>query len=227
MNTLFVLHGWRSSKEKWERVKERLEKKGIEVIIPDIPGFKKDLERPWNLDNYVNWFFNFSQKREKFFLLGHSFGGRIAIKFAVKFPEKLEGLILLSSAGIKRKASFFIRFFKKLKVFSFLPGFPFLRKIFYKFVLRKTDYLKVKGNLKETFRNVISEDLTPFLEKIRTKTLILWGEKDKVTPLADGYLMKKKIKDSELEIFKDLSHTPHLENPQLLSEKILNFIKNI
>ncbi len=227
MKTLFILHGWQSSKEKWEKVKEELEENKIEVIIPDIPGFKEDLERVWNLDDYVNWFFNFSQKKEKFFLLGHSFGGRIAIKFATKFPKKLEGLILISSAGIKRKEPFFLKFFRKFKAFSFLPGFSLFRKFFYKFILRKTDYLKTKGNLRETFKNIISEDLTPFLDKIKVKTLILWGEKDKITPLSDAYLMKEKIKNSKLEILKNISHIPHLENPVLLSEKILNFIKSV
>lgn len=227
MKTLFILHGWKSSKEKWKEVKEKLEEKGIEVIIPDIPGFKTDLEKAWNLDDYVNWFLSFSQKKEKFFLLGHSFGGRIAIKFATKFPEKLEGLILVSSAGIKKKTPFFVRIFQKFKFFSFFPGYSLLRKFFYKFILRKTDYLQTKGNLRETFKNIVSEDLTHLLNKIKTKTLILWGEKDKITPLSDAFLMKEKIKNSKLEILEGTSHAPYLENPCLLSEKIFNFIKSL
>ena len=228
MATLVLLHGWQSSKERWQRVKEEIKKGGIKVIVPDLPGFKKEteLKRPWGLDDYVEWVKrSFFINEDQFFLLGHSFGGRIAIKFAIKYPEKLSGLILVSAAGIKPKrnplVSIFVPIFKKL---SFLPGYRFFRKIFYRFVLKKTDYVHLKGAMKETFKKVINEDLTPLLPKIKVPTLIIWGEKDQITPLSDAFLMKKEIKNSKLEILKDTGHAPHLENPKVLSQKILNFI---
>ena len=228
MVTLVLLHGWQSSKERWQRVKEEIKKGGIKVIVPDLPGFKKEteLKRPWGLDDYVEWVKrSFFINEDQFFLAGHSFGGRIAIKFAIKYPEKLSGLILVSAAGIKPKrnplVSIFVPIFKKL---SFLPGYRFFRKIFYRFVLKKTDYVNLKGAMKETFKKVINEDLTPLLPKIKVPTLIIWGEKDKITPLSDAFLMKKEIKNSKLEILKDIGHAPHLENPKVLSQKILNFI---
>jgi pimeloyl-ACP methyl ester carboxylesterase len=232
MKTLIILHGWQSSKEKWQRVKENIESDEIEVIVPDLPGFKPEteLKEPWNLDNYVEWLKDFSQDREKFFLLGHSFGGRVAIKFATRYPEKLYGLILVSAAGIKReKSQIFstsINFFNTILELPFLRKFkPFLRKLFYRYILRKTDYLEAQGALKETFKNVVEEDLTPFLKEIKIPALILWGEKDKITPLSDAYLMKKEIKFSQLEILPDIGHTPHLENPELLAQKIKEFLK--
>ena len=79
-------------------VKEILDSKGIKVIVPDLPGFKKEtaLTRVWDLDDYVDWFKDFcSDFDEPFFLLGHSFGGRIAIKFAAQNTERLKGLILV------------------------------------------------------------------------------------------------------------------------------------
>jgi len=99
MKTLIILHGWQSSKEKWQKVKENIES--------DLPGFKPEtqLKEPWSLDDYVDWLKDFSQTKEKFFLMGHSFGGRVAIKFALRYPEKLYGLILVSAAGIKKKNS--------------------------------------------------------------------------------------------------------------------------
>jgi len=229
MATLVLLHGWQSSKERWQRVKEEIKKGGIKVIVPDLPGFKKEteLKRPWGLDDYVEWVKrSFFINEDQFFLLGHSFGGRIAIKFAIKYPEKLSGLILVSAAGIKPKrnplVSIFVPIFKKL---SFLPGYRFFRKIFYRFVLKKTDYVNLKGVMKETFKKVINEDLTPLLSKIKVPTLIIWGEKDKITPLSDAFLMKKEIKNSKLEILKDIGHAPHLKDPKSLSQKILDFIE--
>ena len=133
---LIILHGWQSSKEKWAKVKETIERGGVRVIVPDLPGFKEEnrLDRAWNIEDYVKWFENFFQKKEKFFLLGHSFGGRISIKFASKNPDKLAGLILVSSAGIKPRKRTVSKLAPSLKKLSFLPGYFFFRKLFYKFI---------------------------------------------------------------------------------------------
>lgn len=236
--TLIILHGWQSSKEKWQRVKEDIEKSGIEVLVPDLPGFKSELalEKGWNLDDYIDWFNSFSKDLEKFFLLGHSFGGRIAIKFASKYSERIKGLILVSAAGLKPKKNYYleiltfptrVEILKRIFSLPILSNFySLLREIFYRYILRKTDYLKAKGAMKETFKKIIEEDLTPLLAQIQTPTLIIWGNKDKITPLKDAYFIKEKIKNSKLEILENVGHAPHLETPEKLSETILRFLES-
>lgn len=238
MLNLIILHGWQSSKEKWQKVKELLESSDLEVIAPDLPGFKPEtaLEKPWNLDDYVLWLEKFTGEHplQNFFLLGHSFGGRIAIKFAAKHPEKLAGLILVSAAGIKKKKTIWdrillavIKLARKLGVeettFEKTP-WRILRELFYRCFLRKTDYLNATRQQKEIMKSALEEDLKPLLENISAKTLIVWGKKDKATLLKDGYLMAERIKNSRLEILENIGHTPHLENPELLSQKIKTFI---
>ena len=234
---IIILHGWCSSKEKWAKVKENLEKEGVKVIVPDLPGFKEEtkLSQPWSLDNYVEWLENLIEDKikagnlsEPFFILGHSFGGRISLLFASKHPEKLRGLILVDSAGIlsddlKKRA--IARYAPSLKKLSFLPGYRFFRKVFYKFIIRKTDYLYVDGALKETFKMTIERDLTPILSRIKTETLVIWGEKDKTTPLSHGKLMNEKIEGSKIEILRGVAHNPYLDCPEILAGKILDFIK--
>lgn len=230
---IVILHGWQSSDEKWRKVKEIIEKEGVKVIVPDLPGFKPEtkLDHPWNLSNYLDWAENFIEEKknsggltEPFFLLGHSFGGRISIKFALNHPEKLRGLILISSAGIRSKRMLVSKL-TFLNIFNFLPGYSLLRKAFYKFIVRKTDYLRVEGVMRETFKKIIMEDLSMFLSKIKVKTLILWGRKDKVTPVSNAYLMEEKIEGSELKILENIGHTPYLEDPEALASEILTFIQ--
>ena len=79
--------------------------------------------------------------------------------------------------------------------------------------------------MKETFKKAIGEDLTPLLGTIKIPTLIIWGENDKTLPVTDGYLMNKKIENSRLEIMKGVDHTPQIEAPDLLAQKIIEFIK--
>ncbi|MBU4299565.1 alpha/beta hydrolase [Patescibacteria group bacterium] len=237
MKTLLILHGWQSSKEKWQAVKEKIEQynenssRCIRVTAPDLPGFKKEtgLTHPWDLGDYLNWLEKFSSEiPEPFFLLGHSFGGRLAIKFALRHPEKLNGLILVGTAGIKHKKTSFELFLSKIakmgNKFYFLPFFSFFRKIFYRFIVRKTDYLKTEGLLKETFKKIVAEDLTPFLPQVQIPCLIIWGKNDKITPLEDANLLKEKIKNSRLEILENVGHTPYLETPEKLAEIIINFL---
>lgn len=237
MKTLIILHGWQGSKERWQKVKENIESDEIEVLLPDLPGFKPEteLKKPWNLDDYVEWLKDFSQDREKFFLLGHSFGGRVAIKFANKYPQKLFGLILVSAAGLKKEPSVSGKFLgwgakmmKTLKIeeASETRGmWQIFRKFFYRYILRKTDYLEASGFLKDTIKNILDEDLTPLLGRISIPTLIIWGKKDRITPLGNAYLMKKEIRFSQLEILSKIGHTPHLENPKFLAQKIKEFLK--
>jgi len=229
---LVILHGWFSSKEKWEKVKQVLEKEKIKVLIPDLPGFKEEtkINRPWSLDTYIKWVKDLIEEKissgeikEPFFLLGHSFGGRVSINFAIRYPNKIKGLILVSSAGIRNKKNPKILFLRKM---SFFPGYSFFKKIYYRFILKKTDYINAEPIMRKTLSRVVEEDLSYVLSRIRVKTLIIWGEKDNTTPLTQAYLMKEKIKDSRLEILENIGHTPYLEDPEFLAKKILEFIQS-
>lgn len=169
---------------------------------------------------------------EKFILFGHSFGGRIAIKIAARQPNGLVGLILCGAAGITPRKTIKISAFRLISkiakaIFS-LPALnylqPFIRKAGY-FLAGSRDYYRLDNQvMKETFRKVVNEDLTSYLEKIKTPTLIVWGEKDKMTPVSDAYVMHEKIAGSKLEILKGAGHSPHLECPQKLSEIITEFL---
>ncbi|MCX6789708.1 MAG: alpha/beta hydrolase [Candidatus Gribaldobacteria bacterium] len=238
MDTLIILHGWQSSKEKWQKVKELLEGPDLKVVALDLPGFKPEnqLSRPWNLNDYVAWLENLlTAYREPVYLLGHSFGGRIAIKLAAKNPEKLKGLILVAAAGIKRKKTIKDRFLLKIVRLAKKLGVQeqssdsqgakeLARKIFYCYILRRTDYFKANPLQKEIMKNALEEDLTRLLPTINKNTLIIWGKKDTFTPIKNAYLMKEKIKNSRLEVLPKNGHSLHLQCPEELAQKIKNFI---
>ena len=232
MPTILILHGWGSCAKRWQKVKEILTKQGLKVIVPDLPGFGDNPPplQPWLIDDYVEWVKKFSSGFDKpLFLLGHSFGGRIAIKFAAKYPEKLNGLILCGAPAIKDKLNIKHITIRALAIFSskfsFLPFYQFFRKIFYKYILGKTDYLKAQGIMKETFKKIIVEDSLPYLCQIKTKTLIIWGEKDDYVSVKLAPIIKNKIPDSDLKILPKIGHSLHLEVPEKLCEIILDFLK--
>jgi len=233
MSIILILHGWGSRAENWSQVKELLEREGYKVFAPDLPGFGKNppLSRPWAIDDYVEWLADFCEKNNlsQFFLLGHSFGGAISLKFSLKCPEKVKKMFLVASSGIRRK-NLKKKIFKKIanfsKFFSFFPFYPLFRKIFYKIIIKKSDYPYTEGIMKETYLKVINEDLSFLFSQVSVPTIIIWGEKDDVLPVENAYFMNQKIKNSNLIIIAGANHDLERKVPEILTEKIKEFLKS-
>jgi len=78
---------------------------------------------------------------------------------------------------------------------------------------------------KATYLNMIWTDMTEEFLKIKIPTLLLWWEKDSLTPLSDAWYMRLNIKDSEIIVLEGQGHSIHLQNPIELSRNILEFLK--
>ena len=232
---ILILHGWGGSSDSWISVQEILAKEGFKIIVPDFPGFGKSETpfEPWGVREYSKFVLNLTKilELQKFFLLGHSFGGRVAIKFSVFYPGKIKSLILLDSAGIKQKWGLEEKLIFRLSklgnaVFTPPPLKRFknkFRNLFYVF-LRHKDYAKADGTMRQTIKKVLTEDLFKDLPRIKTRTLIIWGESDKLVPVKYAHIFKEKIESSKLEILPKIGHSPHLEVPEKLTEIIIDFL---
>lgn len=227
-----ILHGWGSSSDKWQRVGELLGGNDLTAIIPDLPGFGKSQEPSyaWSLDDYVDFLDEFSKKvselNKDFYLLGHSFGGALAAKFSIKYNQKVRKLFLVSAACIRKvtlKKKILSGLSELFKFLSILPFYNEAKRAFYRFVVGGEDYLNVEKTMKETFVKVVSEDLSNHLSFVKIPTVIIWGNKDKITPLAQAKIINSKIHNSKL-IIEDAKHAMHIEKPELLSQNLLSNI---
>jgi len=232
---LLILHGWGSNSDRWQKVAELLSVQ-FQVIIPDLPGFGKSqaLETAWSLDNYVDWVNEFSQKipdlQNEFYVLGHSFGGAVAAKFAIKYNQKVLKLFLVSAACIRTRTTLKRLLYglsKVIKLFSFMPLYPQFRKAFYKFVIRRSDYLQVSESMKETYLKTISEDLSYKLFFIKVPTVIIFGDKDTSTPVEQAHFIKEKVANSNLTVIAGADHTLHIKIPEILAQKILAQLNSV
>ena len=147
---------------------------------------------------------------------GHSFGGRILIKMATKI--KFEKLILTGSAGVVNPKPFHyyvkVYTYKTLKkIFKFGPVRKLCPTLLDKY--RKNagsdDYNKASDIMKQILSVSVNEDIRHDFSKVSIPTLLIWGDLDTATPLSDGKLMEKEMKDAGLVIFKGGTHFAFLE----------------
>ncbi len=234
---IIILHGWGSSLDSWVGVQQILAEKGFLVVTVDLPGFKGTLPPPtvWGIEEYANFVKQFAATLgfKKFTLLGHSFGGQIAICFALAYPDTLPALILCGAAGIRRRTIRTNIFLSLTKVLGQIFTLPFLkqfkdktRELFYR-AIRRRDYFEAQGIMKEVMEKILREDLTHELSRITIKTLIVWGKLDTITPLAYAREMGKHIHDSIVEVVENAGHSPHKDRPQEFTNIILSFLKDI
>lgn len=226
-----ILHGWGSNSDRWIPVAEQISQKGFKVIVPDLPGFgNSELPPvPWNINNFVNWSEALAKELnlKDFYLLGHSFGGALASKIAVKHAQDIKKLFLVSAACVRKKTTSknVMKVLSKLvRAFYFLPFYSLFRKAFYKFIIGKSDYLYVQGLIKETYLRVISEDLSFHLPFIKIPTVIIWGDRDFITSVEDAEFINKQINNSKLIMINGFGHDLNRKAPEILAEKVLDNI---
>ena len=125
----------------------------------------------------------------------------------------------MDGAGIKKKRNFKKilkqNCYKLLKKISIIMP-QGLKKKYLTCLLNifaSVDYKVLNNNMRKTFSNIVNEDLTNYLKDIDIETLLIWGENDQDTPLNDGILMNKLIKDSGLVTIKNGTHYVYLDAP--------------
>ncbi|MFA7243957.1 MAG: alpha/beta hydrolase [Patescibacteria group bacterium] len=225
---IVFLHGWRSDGMVWKNVADSIDQNLFSIYLVDLPGFGSSPKPStvFTVSDYAKVVAGLIDKLgcEKVIIVGHSFGGRIAIKLSVEYSDLVSRLVLVDSAGIRSpKADNYNRMAKIAKPFfkpKFMQG---LRKLIYKRI-GSEDYLET-SELRETYKNLISEDLSVFLSKIDAPTLVVWGEDDESTPIEDARVIHKKIKDSRLEIVKNAGHFSFLEKPAEFTKLLNEFIE--
>lgn len=221
--TIIFLHGWHNTanKEKYLELLKLLSNQ-YHLIALDFPGFGQSSEpvQPWTVSDYATLVENFIDKLnlKKIILIGHSFGGRVAIKIAAKNKSDIKKIILVASAGVEKKSL-------SIKLLNATAGLTpqFIKKIFSQH-LGSADYKKTSGIMRQTFKNIINEDLQDFFPKIKVPVLLVWGDLDHTTPLDHAKTMKRLIPNSTLKIIKNGNHgIPYRHAPDV-AEIILNYL---
>lgn len=228
---VLLMHGWGMDKKSFEKLVPLI-KNNQKILSLDFFGFGKSSDPRDYFDTYEYAFYTFLLIKKlnikNVILVGHSFGGRIAILLSSIFKINVSSLILTSSAGINK-----FSIIKKLKIFRY----KFLKSLAkYKIVNRKYlekfgsgDYKKANLNLKKVFVRVVNQDLKYLLYKIDSPCALVWDRKDKETPYSICKILNKKIKDSKILKYSNGGHFAFLYNINKFADVINRYIidKNI
>jgi len=226
---LLFLHGWRSQKEVWDSVVLRIKDKGLGIYTIDLPGFggSPAPHGSWSVGDYAEVVKGFIEKLElkTVIIIGHSFGGRVAIKLASEYSGVASKLVLVDSAGFVMQSSRKEVMATAAKIVRplFKPKFmQNIRRKIYKGIGAE-DYLATP-ELQKTFINIVNEDLDEDMKRIKIPTLIIWGENDKETPVEYGKRMGFLIPNAEFLILKNAGHFSFLDKPEEFAKALQEFI---
>ena len=212
---LVFLHGWGQTGATFDALAQAFVNDYC-TIAPDFPGFGRS-EAPksgWSVGDYAAFLHAFFDKLgvEPFALVGHSFGGRVAIKAVGQGLVHPKKLVLIASAGVvepllgKEKvlayAGRIVQFLARVPIVASLLA-PLRRRAALRF--GSVDYQNA-GQLKETFKKVVAEDLRDDAKRIDVPTLLVWGDSDSETPLASGHILADSIRGAELVVIPGAGH---------------------
>jgi pimeloyl-ACP methyl ester carboxylesterase len=207
---LFILHGWAYSTDKWQPVVAELKANGFDVTLLPIPGLTAPIDGQWTIDNYVEWLKK-TLPNEPVILIGHSNGGRLSLQFTSRYPQRVQQLVLIDSAGIVR-TELLHRVKKSIsektaKIGKRVINHPKAKKLLYK-VIGAHDYEQANPVMRQTMINLLESDKTLRLDGIKQPTLLIWGEDDSQTPLKDARVMQQAITGAKLHVVKQARHSP-------------------
>ncbi|MGI6316114.1 MAG: alpha/beta fold hydrolase [Christensenellales bacterium] len=212
---LVLLHGWGGKRDSWLPV-IRHYAENYTVYVLDFPGFGQTPEPPhtWDVTDYAalvdEWLEALGVRGA--YVIGHSFGGRVAILLAARYPHRVAKLVLTDAAGLIPKRSF--RYYVKVytykigKVLSRLLGLP-IEKLMKK--AGSPDYQQLSQGMRKIFTRVVNQDLSGYLPDIQAPTLLIYGREDKETPVAFGEYMEKHIPDAGLVVLENAGHFAYLD----------------
>lgn len=220
---LVFLHGWGQNIEMMLPLANRFKDK-YRITILDFPGFGHSEEptTAYTIYDYSNLLeillTSLGVKNPT--LIGHSFGGRVAICYSAKYS--VEKLILFGSPCIRKEIKS-----KKTDLYKAMKKLPGLKKIseVAKNYLGSTDYKNASPIMREILVKVVNQDLSNDAKKIKVPTLLIWGTNDEAAPIEDARELEKLLQDGALIELEGYTHYAYLEAIDQVTNILNSFLE--
>ena len=220
---VLLLHGWGANAASFTGLL-RLAKTPRRLIALDLPGFGESPlgTADWTTSSYASLVRDLVRRRgwDHVALLGHSYGGGVALRLAGEREAPFDRLLLCAASGVRLLNSAGLR--PRVRAFRGLrqtletllptrlaePSVEWLRQR-----MGSADY-RVAGPLRPILVRAVQEDLSPVAERVQIPTLIIWGTEDTELPVDPyGHRLRQLISASELVEFDGSGHFPFVDEP--------------
>ncbi len=242
---VLLLHGLFAQKEQWDSMLCLMAAAGYLAIAPDLPGYGKSTDFPladYKLDHQVELLRQFMETLgiARFDIAGSSMGGAIAAFYVERYPRQIRTLALIGSplgavewgTAVKEAIYQGINPFIPITVPQFdlemsllfvkPPAIPDTVK-----TALVQDYSDRNRHYQQVWDIVnLYDTLLDRRLRIRTPTLILWGQADHIFAVEGADRLGFRIPHSRVVRLPNAGHLPHLENPGEIAAIYLGFLKS-
>jgi pimeloyl-ACP methyl ester carboxylesterase len=222
---IVLIHGIGNSAEVWSSLILRLSKEYL-VYAPDLPGFGKTpvASEGCNIATHVLYLKRFLDALgyPQVTLVGNSLGGWIATRFAIDYPERVNHLYLLNSAGLRREqmnSPYAVDRAAAQRSANHMLGYHIPLPGFILDAIVRISQMPAYTNFVTGYDP--QEELDSVLTQVQTPTTIIWGERDKVFPISCAHDLQTGIANSELVILKGVGHLPQMQASARVARIIL------
>ncbi len=240
-----LLHGTGASLHTWEAWTQVLAK-SHRVLRMDLPGFGLTGPSPtadYSVKAYVAFLDSFRQALGlgRFALAGNSLGGQVAWNYAVAHPEVVTDLILVDPGGFPIAQPALVFRLARIPVLSRLlaaldPG-PLVRKSLQDAYgdptlvtgeqLQRYRALALRAGNRQAFvarAQHPEPDRTGELPHISARTLVLWGDQDRLIPVSDALRFSRAIPGAKLLVYPGVGHVPMEEIGEASARDVVAFL---
>lgn len=254
--TILLIHGLAGSSKSWDDVLELLTPHA-DVIAVDLLGHGESAKPSgdYSLGAFASGLRDFLSILgiDSVTIVGHSFGGGVAMQLAYQHPHLVDRLVLVGSGGLGREVSWLLRLLT-------LPGAEYVMPIAFpkpivdratqvgrllgrrnirsaKFgemwraysslagaTNRKAFVRTMRGVIEPTGQTINATDRLYLAAHV--PTMIVWGDHDGIIPVAHAHAAHELISTSRLEIIEGTGHFPHVEQPDTFANLLIDFVEN-
>jgi pimeloyl-ACP methyl ester carboxylesterase len=223
--TVLALHGWARSHRDFARVLAPAGGPALDAIALDLPGFGSAAAppEPWGSREYAELVAEILVEMDPpVVLLGHSFGGRVALELAAMRPEGVAGLVLtgvpLQRTGVPRHPPLQFRVARRMHKLGLVSEvrMEMLRQRF-----GSSDYRAAQGVMRSVLVRVVNERYDDVLQTIRCPVDLVWGADDEVTPLAVAQAAAEQLASARVTVLPGTGHLTPLSAPDALRAAVL------
>lgn len=235
---IIILHGWGLSASRFTSLKDLLITRGHAVYALDLPGFgtSKIPTTSLYLSDYADFLHTYivKQKIQNPVLIGHSFGGRVSLKYQMVYPKTVRALILTGTPGYtpvaRKKILVSMALAKMGKFFFSIPPLNLMQekiRSWYYYLVGARDFYRASGVMRDIFKHIVQEDLQIPMKAVSVPCALVWGEEDSITPMWVAKKMHEIIKGSTLTIIPKTGHGVSYKQPEQFVEAIDSFLKTL